>query len=1080
MKFLLRMAGALFFAVLIGLIFLIGIFLHRSEVKRLQKEEVLSVNEALHDVATSLKNRMYENIHKVSGVKSLVALDPELTQEGFSRAMSVQFDDRGDFRNIGLARDMVLQFVYPVEGNEAAIGLDYRKLPDQLTDVYLAMESREIVLAGPLELVQGGQGFIARIPIYIPDAVSGEEVFWGFASVVMNSDTILEHAGFSLPGGKIRLALRGRNARGDQGEVFWGDPEVFESDPLTETIGLPYGSWQVGAVPVQGWRSGPAGFTPLLLSYGGGSFLLVGFAGLILFLLGRQRRYLEALEMERNLYAEGPVWHMEWDPHPPGGWRLRYVSSNVEEILGFSGEELLAEAFSFESLIHPEDRARVLETLKNCIRDRRDRFDEGYRLYTKEGCLLWVYDYTMLIRDANGTLTGIRSYMYDQTARIEAERALKLAEQRLEKTAYELTENIPVGTYTMVQPPEGGIGKFCFMSSRFLELTGLTREVAERDPLEAFGCVHPDDYAQWVALNAEAFEKGSAFFGETRVVVNGTVRWIRAESKPRSLADGTVVWEGALTDITEMKEAGQALRESVNRFNDLVSYVSVGVYVLWMRADGSMECEYVSDGWCAMTGLSREEVMADWGAAIRTIHPEEREAFVALHHEVYTKRKPFVWEGRVLLNEGFYYARIQSNPVFFENGDTRWFGVHQDISEYRLMENKLIAAGKRAEAASVAKSRFLASMSHELRTPLNGVTGFSELLADTELTAEQQEYLDCIQVCSKTLLTLISDILDFSKIEADMMDLECVRTDMSAIYEDCMDIVRFTAVQKGLDLRLEVVPDCPAFAELDPMRLKQILINLLGNAVKFTESGEVVLEVSYESGDEGTGRFWLAVRDTGIGIRPSETANLFKPFFQADSSTTRRFGGTGLGLAISSMLAEKLGSGIRVESTPGVGSIFRFDVAVGPASASESAGDGVERHPDIAIVPQRLEDPSILLAEDVLMNRIMMKALLVKRIPGIQIFEAENGARAVELYLEKHPHLILMDVQMPEMDGLEATRRIREMETHRQRVPVVVLTAGASQEEQDAAFLAGVDDYLAKPLVPAQLDAVLAKYGFSG
>lgn len=651
-------SATIFFVGLASLLLLIGAQLHGVERDRLRRQETAEVDAALREVTDALKNRIYANIHKVSVVKPLVAMNPELTQEDFSRAMSVQFDGGGDFRNIGLARDMVLAFVHPVAGNEAAVGLDYRTLPEQLPAVELAKSLNQVVMAGPLELVQGGRGWVARIPIFLPDAAGGEDAFWGFASVVMNSDLILEQSGFSAPDRGVRFAIRGRDALGDQGDVFWGDPAVFAGNPRTETLALPHGSWQIAALPDSGWHRGPAGITPLLLAHAGSSTVLLIFAAWIVFLLNRQRH--------------------------------------------------------------------------------------------------------------------------------------------LEKTAYDLTENIPVGTYTLVQPPEGGIGKFHFMSSRFLELTGLTREAAERDPLEAFACVHPEDYDRWLALHAEAFEQKRPFFGETRVVINGEIRWITAESKPRPLPDGSTVWEGALTDITRI----------------------------------------------------------------------------------------------------------------------------------RNMEEDLIAARKHAESASVAKGRFLASMSHELRTPLNGVIGFSELLAETELSEEQQQFLDYVQVCSKTLLTLISDILDFSKIEAGMMELESVPTHLPSLFEDCLDIVRFPAEQKGLDLRLETASGCPDLVNVDPTRLKQILINLLGNAVKFTEAGRVTLSVDYAAAAADRGHLRFAVRDTGIGISEAQQAKLFEAFSQADTSTTRRFGGTGLGLAISSMMAAQMGDGIRVESEPGKGSVFRFEVAI--------------------------------------------------------------------------------------------------------------------------------------------------------
>lgn len=239
--------GITLFVVLLPLFALIGTEIIRVESERHQQREIEQVKQDLDVLATALKSRIYANIFSVSGVKSLVAMNPDLTQENFSRAMAVPFKERQDLRNIGLARDMVLRLMYPIEGNEAAIGLDYRTLPDQYAAVKLALELNRIVLAGPVTLVQGGEGLIARIPIYIPDAASGQERFWGFASVVMNANAVFASAGLTKQQ-TLRLAIQGRDGSGAEGAVFFGDPEVFDHQPVTQLIELTYGNWQMGAL----------------------------------------------------------------------------------------------------------------------------------------------------------------------------------------------------------------------------------------------------------------------------------------------------------------------------------------------------------------------------------------------------------------------------------------------------------------------------------------------------------------------------------------------------------------------------------------------------------------------------------------------------------------------------------------------------------------------------------------------------------------------------------------------------------------------------------------------------------------
>lgn len=683
--------GVVMFAVLLTLFGWIGAELIRFESERHQQRQIEQVKQDLDGLATTLKSRIYANIFSVSGVKSLVAMNPELTQEDFSRAMAVQFKEQQDLRNIGLARDMVLRLVYPIEGNEAAIGLDYRTVPDQYDAVKLALELNQIVLAGPVALVQGGEGLIARIPIHIPDAASGQEQFWGFASVVMNADDVFAGAGITNQQ-TLRLAIRGRDGSGAEGEVFFGDPEVFENQPITQLVELTYGNWQMGALPVEGWTQYQALSDPLFWVYLLVAAAILAFSAAIVFLLAANRTAVDALQTERDLFAEGPVFTIEWAAEHQGHWPIKTVSSNVDQILGYRPAEMLQPKFSYIDLIHPDDVDPVVGRLKHNIAQNLDRYEDSYRLKTQSGQYLWVYDFTIVLRDDAGHLSGIRSYMYDQTVQKQTEEALRIAEKRLEKTAYELTENIPVGTYTIVEAADGSTANFAFTSSRFLELMGVTREEVDADPNSPFKLIHPDDTDAVMALSVQAFQGKNPFFAEFRMrSANDEVRWMTAESNPRTLPDGTTVWEGVVTDISDRKQAEEALSESLRRFNDLVAYVSVGVYVFWLRANGTMEFEYVSDGWCEMNHIRREDVLNNPMLAWDVIHPDDFEDFKQLNQQVMLERRPFVWEGRILIDGKVRFVLIESSPMFFENGDSRWFGFEQDITERKQAEATLHA-----------------------------------------------------------------------------------------------------------------------------------------------------------------------------------------------------------------------------------------------------------------------------------------------------------------------------------------------------------------------------------------------------
>lgn len=380
-----------------------------------------------------------------------------------------------------------------------------------------------------------------------------------------------------------------------------------------------------------------------------------------------------------------------------------------------------------------------------------------------------------------------------------------------------------------------------------------------------------------------------------------------------------------------------------------------------------------------------------------------------------------------------------------------------------------------AELANGAKSEFLANMSHEIRTPLNGVIGFTELLKSTQLNSVQANYVENAQISAQSLLTVVNDILDFSKIEAGRMELEFITTDLIDLCQRTLDVVRFSADAKNLRLIFDHAPDLPRFAKIDPVRLKQILVNLLGNAVKFTQKGEVKLRVSvnFTADDKSSGELQISIRDTGIGISAEQQKKLFQPFSQADSSTTRKFGGTGLGLVISVMLIEKMGSKIVLNSQVGVGSEFSFTLK----TSFEEDLPTVQPAVSNSVIVSDLRAPRILVAEDLKMNMLLVITMIKNELPNATILEAENGETALRLAKESSPDLIFMDIQMPGMDGLTATEQIRKYEQiSGEQSAIIALTAGVLQEERDKCLAAGMDDFLSKPIVRTELSAVLKKW----
>ena len=667
-----------------------GYFAERLNNERAATQARAAVQVELSRLRDRLDSTLAGNLQLVKGLISVINLEPHLTQARFERAVRPLFDEHHQLRNIAVAPGMVIRMVYPVAGNEKAIGLDYLATPSQRETAVRARDSGRIVLAGPLQLAQGGTGLIARMPVTLPDA-HGVRRFWGLVSTVIDPDKLYRDAGLLEPGLTIRVAIRGRDATGTDGAVFFGDAGVFGRNPVLADINLPQGAWQMAAMPVDGWaRTAPDAWAMRLALLAIAAVLLGAFVALGRALDQTTRAQAAAESARRQLDAT-----LEGNPHVAVQWydgdgRVRYWNRAAAAIYGWPDTEARGRTAG-ELMLAPEQAAAFAEQLRMIRRD--------------------------------GILIG---------------------------------------------PDEQAV---------------RTRDGAPR----------------WVATTSFAIPGTRA----------GEPLFVRMD-----------------VDITERKAAEDLLREAMTR----------------------------------------------------------------------------------------------------------------------------------TEAAARAKSQFLATMSHEIKTPLNGILGMAQLLLMPSLThEEQQEFARTIHNSGKTLLTLLNDLLDLSKIEAGKLELNYVAFDPQQVVHEVLALFGELGEAKGLVIESEARVPADTHYWADAIRIRQILSNLMANAIKFTASGFVRIACVEVERDAASALLEFSVSDSGIGIPADRLAALFEPFVQADSSTTREYGGTGLGLSIVRNLAHLHGGSVGVTSEVGVGSRFwcRIRARLGQPGEDRRA---LPRHETTVVAGRRMED----------------------------------------------------------------------------------------------------------------------------
>lgn len=760
-----------------------------------------------------------------------------------------------------------------------------------------------------------------------------------------------------------------------------------------------------------------------------------------------------------------------------------FLNEKACELLGMSF--VRASGFGWKDAIHPDDRIAVAEDWRRAV-VAEALFQREFRYLRPNGSIVWVMGRAAPLRDTSGGVLEYVGTITDVTRLKETEEAYRESDRRFRTMA----DTAPV--LICKQDAEGAT---TFLNRRWLEFRGRT-EVEEYGEGWLEG-VHDEDRERV----AREFDTGRLEPREFSLQFrlkrhDGVYRWVLQTAVPRRLADGTFVgYIGSCIDVTDQKEVEERIRLSEERYAIALRGSSDTLFD-WDLTTGQI---YQSAQMAETLGYDPQETASNLDWFLDALYPPDREGVwqavqdhlerdvpFDVEYRMRTKAGALRWfrsRGRAVRNEAAAAVRLAGSTIDVTVEREHREAVLRHASETekarRQIERQAETLSRQAEelneanekvrAASRSKDAFLANMSHEIRTPLNVVLGMTDLVLETEMTDDQRELLRNVRTSGEHLLTLIDDVLDFSKIEAGKLRLDSVDFSIVECVRQSVQMFASSAGQKGLELQTVIADDVPETVRGDSHRIRQILLNLIGNAIKFTAQGSVSTTVKLcpANGESPTHRLHFTIADTGTGISEAQLLTIFQPFEQGDGSRTRQFGGTGLGLSIVRRLVEMMNGRTWVESQPQQGSRFHFEIELAAANATTLtpspvavAEDAVQAGP----LPVGLPTLRVLVAEDNAMNQNLIVRIL--KTAGHDVTVVSDGAAAVSAVARSSFDLLLMDMQMPVVGGIEATGLIRDAErrSQRRRTPIVALTANAMRGDREACLNAGMDGYVPKPI----------------
>jgi len=737
-------------------------------------------------------------------------------------------------------------------------------------------------------------------------------------------------------------------------------------------------------------------------------------------------------------------------------WTCLFVSKGIEDVTGYTPDDFISRRVNYIDIMLPEDRQATRETILTALQ-QQGTYEDEHRIRHKDGSIRWIWARGHGVFAPDGSLRFLEGLNLDITARKQAEAALRESEERFRN----LTETLPQLVWSAT--PDGTCDYF---SSQWTEHTGVPE--AALLGWQWLETLHPDDREPTRRFWLNSVAGHHAYDIEYRVRRrDGEYRWFKTRGTPIRDTGGNIVkWFGTCTDITE-------LRDSEGRFRGIFENAAVGI----AQTHPSGRFLRLNEKFCSIVGYTREELLQKTFQDIT--HPDDVAIGVsALAALLRGESLSIEYEKRYIRKDGSsVWAELFISLQRDAAGEPAYaVAVIQDISERKRLDAELRQAKDAAEAANRAKDEFLANVSHEIRTPMNAIIGMTELVLDTPLDEDQRQGLNTVKSAADNLLGIINDLLDFSKIEAGKLELIQADFSLRGAVGDTLRALAVRAHKKGLELIYQVQPDVPDPLIGDVGRLRQVLLNLAGNAVKFTDEGEVVVHVEMCKGDAppspaaGDVGLRFTVRDTGIGIPAEQQERIFRAFEQEDTSTTRKYGGTGLGLTIAARLVDLMGGSITVDSAPGRGSTFTFTARFGrPASGGHATESGSAQPADPP--GARLKNLSVLIVDDNGTNRQILEEWL--RNWQMNPTAVTDGMAAMDALWHRAANdgpyaLVLLDARMPDADGLTVAAMIRER-AELAATRIILLTSGERPGDPARIRELRIDAQLLKPVQQDEL-----------